>query len=280
LQTIREARQLPAALIALRAGGKSLALVPTMGALHAGHLALIEEAKRYADRVAATIFINPLQFGANEDLGRYPRQEEKDAELLNDAGCDLLWLPQPDEIYPAGFATTVSVKGLSDRWEGEARHGHFDGVATVVAKLLCAIRPDIAVFGEKDYQQLAVIRRMTQDLQLGVETLGVPTVRDADGLALSSRNAYLSSEERQRALELPRSLNDAATSIRSGASVSQTLTTAANRLKSAGFVKVDYVALVNALTLEPLDRPEGPMRLIAAATVGTTRLIDNVPVEA
>jgi pantoate--beta-alanine ligase len=280
LQTIREARQLPAALIALRAGGKSLALVPTMGALHAGHLALIEEAKRYADRVAATIFINPLQFGANEDLGRYPRQEEKDAELLNDAGCDLLWLPQPDEIYPAGFATTVSVKGLSDRWEGEARHGHFDGVATVVAKLLCAIRPDIAVFGEKDYQQLAVIRRMTQDLQLGVETLGVPTIRDADGLALSSRNAYLSSEERQRALELPRSLNDAATSIRSGASVSQTLTTAANRLKSAGFVKVDYVALVNALTLEPLDRPEGPMRLIAAATVGTTRLIDNVPVEA
>jgi pantoate--beta-alanine ligase len=280
LQTIREARQLPAALIALRAGGKSLALVPTMGALHAGHLALIEEAKRYADRVAATIFINPLQFGANEDLGRYPRQEEKDAELLNDAGCDLLWLPQPEEVYPAGFATTVSVKGLSDRWEGEARHGHFDGVATVVAKLLCAIRPDIAVFGEKDYQQLAVIRRMTQDLQLGVETLGVPTIRDADGLALSSRNAYLSSEERQRALELPRSLNDAATSIRSGASVSQTLTTAANRLKSAGFVKVDYVALVNALTLEPLDRPEGPMRLIAAATVGTTRLIDNVPVEA
>jgi pantoate--beta-alanine ligase len=189
-------------------------------------------------------------------------------------------LPQPEEVYPAGFATTVSVKGLSDRWEGEARHGHFDGVATVVAKLLCAIRPDIAVFGEKDYQQLAVIRRMTQDLQLGVETLGVPTIRDADGLALSSRNAYLSSEERQRALELPRSLNDAATSIRSGASVSQTLTTAANRLKSAGFVKVDYVALVNALTLEPLDRPEGPMRLIAAATVGTTRLIDNVPVEA
>ena len=151
MQTIREARQLAAALIALRAGGKSLALVPTMGALHAGHLALIEEAKRYADRVAATIFINPLQFGANEDLERYPRQEEKDAELLNDAGCDLLWLPQPDEIYPAGFATTVSVKGLSDRWEGEAPPGHFDGVATVVAKLLCAIRPDIAVFRREGF---------------------------------------------------------------------------------------------------------------------------------
>ena len=280
MQTIREARQLPAALIALRAGAKSLALVPTMGALHSGHLALIAEAKRRADRVAATIFVNPLQFGANEDLGRYPRQEEKDEEMLGQAGCDLLWLPQPNEIYPAGFATSVSVKGVSDRWEGEARPGHFDGVATVVAKLLCAVRPDIALFGEKDFQQLAVIRRMTQDLQLGVEILGVPTVRDADGLALSSRNAYLSAEERQSALELPRSLNAAAASIRSGASVGEALATASDRLKAAGFAKIDYVALVNALTLEPLDKAEGPMRLIAAATIGRTRLIDNVPVEA
>ena len=280
MQTIREARQLPAALIALRAGGKSLALVPTMGALHAGHLALIAEAKRRADRVAATIFVNPLQFGAYEDLGRYPRQEEKDEEMLGQTGCDLLWLPQPNEMYPAGFATSVSVKGVSDRWEGEARPGHFDGVATVVAKLLCALRPDIALFGEKDFQQLAVIRRMTQDLQLDVEILGVPTVRDADGLALSSRNAYLSADERQRALELPRSLNAAAASIRSGASVGEALATASDRLKSAGFAKIDYVALVNALTLEPLDKAEGPMRLIAAAIIGRTRLIDNVPVEA
>jgi pantoate--beta-alanine ligase len=279
LQTIREARQLPAALIALRAGGKSLALVPTMGALHAGHLALVEEAKRRADRVAATIFVNPLQFGANEDFGRYPRQEEKDAEALAEAGCDLLWLPQPEEMYPAGFATNVSVKGLGDRWEGEARPGHFDGVATVVAKLLCAIRPDIAVFGEKDFQQLAVIRRMTQDLQLGVEILGVPTVRDADGLALSSRNAYLSADDRRRAGELPTALKDAAAEIRSGTPVSEALARAVERLKSAGF-KIDYVALVNSLTLEPLERPEGSMRLIAAATIGTTRLIDNIPVEA
>ena len=279
MQTIREARQLPAALIALRAGGKSLALVPTMGALHAGHLALVEEAKRRADRVAATIFVNPLQFGANEDFGRYPRQEEKDAEALAEAGCDLLWLPQPEEMYPAGFATNVSVKGLGDRWEGEARPGHFDGVATVVAKLLCAVRPDIAVFGEKDFQQLAVIRRMTQDLQLGVEILGVPTVRDADGLALSSRNSYLSADERRRAGELPTALKDAAAEIRSGTPVSEALARAVERLKSAGF-KIDYVALVNSLTLEPLEKPEGSMRLIAAATIGTTRLIDNIPVEA
>jgi pantoate--beta-alanine ligase len=280
LQTIREARQLPAALIALRAGGKSLALVPTMGALHAGHLALVDEARRHADNVIATIFVNPLQFGANEDFGRYPRLEEKDEEMLAEAGCNLLWLPQPDEIYPTGFATTVSVKGLSDRWEGEARPGHFDGVATVVAKLLCAVRPDSAVFGEKDFQQLAVIRRMTQDLQLGVEILGMPTVRDADGLALSSRNAYLSTDERQRALALPNALNDAAASIRSDAPVSEVLANAVEQLKTAGFTKVDYVALVNALTLEPLDKAQGLMRLIAAATIGSTRLIDNISVEA
>ena len=276
MQSIREARQLPSALIALRAGGKSLALVPTMGALHAGHMRLIEEARRKADRVAATIFVNPLQFGANEDLARYPRREEKDAAMLAEAGCDLLWLPAAEDMYPAGFATTVSVKGLSDRWEGEARPGHFDGVATVVAKLLCAVRPDIALFGEKDFQQLAVIRRMAQDLQLGVEILGVETVRDDDGLALSSRNAYLSADERSRAVELPRALNDAAAQIRSGTPVTDALAEAKERLKAAGFSRIDYVALVNALTLEPLDRPGGAMRLIAAAVIGTTRLIDNI----
>src|SRR5688572_23102564 len=190
-----------------------------MGALHAGHMALIEEARRKADRVAATIFVNPLQFGANEDLDRYPRQEEKDAAMLAEAGCDLLWLPAAADMYPPGFATAVSVKGLSDRWEGDVRPGHFDGVATVVAKLLCAVRPDIALFGEKDFQQLAVIRRMAQDLQLGVEVLGVETVRDLDGLALSSRNAYLSADERRRAVELPRALNEAAEQMLSGAPV-------------------------------------------------------------
>ena len=241
-------------------------------------MALIHEARGRADRVAATIFVNPLQFAANEDLDLYPRQEEQDAAMLEEAGCDLLWLPQASEMYPAGFATNVSVKGISDRWEGEARPGHFDGVATVVAKLLCAVRPDIALFGEKDFQQLAVIRRMTRDLQLGAEILGVPTVRDEDGLALSSRNAYLSREERSNALELPLALNDAANRILSGVPVAQALTDAKSRLGDAGFSRIDYVALVNALTLEPLDRAEGPMRLIAAAVIGRTRLIDNIAV--
>ena len=279
MQSIREANQLPVALVALRAGGKSLALVPTMGALHAGHIALVEEARRRADRVVATIFVNPLQFGANEDLDRYPRQEEQDAEMLEQAGCDLLWLPQAQDMYPPGFATTVSVEGLSDRWDGEARPGHFDGVATVVAKLLCAVRPDIAIFGEKDFQQLAVIRRMTQDLQLGVEILGHPTIRDADGLALSSRNAYLSADERQNALALPQALNEAAARIQSGTPVADSLAQAKERLTAAGFARIDYVALVNALTLEPLDRAGGPMRLIAAAVIGRTRLIDNIAVD-
>jgi pantoate--beta-alanine ligase len=170
------------------------------------------------------------------------------------------------------------VKGVSDRWEGEARPGHFDGVATVVAKLLCAVRPDMALFGEKDFQQLAVIRRMNRDLQLGVEILGVPTVRDDDGLALSSRNAYLSSEERGRAVELPRALNDAASQILSGLPVETALAEARARLTSVGFEPIDYIALVNTLTLEPLERAEAPMRLIAAATIGRTRLIDNIAV--
>ena len=279
MQIIREGKQLNSALVALRAGGKSLALVPTMGALHAGHKKLIEEAGRVADRVAATIFVNPMQFGANEDLSRYPRQEEKDAEMLEAAGCDLLWMPTAQDMYPTGFSTTVSVKGISDRWEGEARPGHFDGVATIVAKLLCAVRPDIALFGEKDFQQLAVIRRMTQDLQLGVEILGVPTVRDDDGLALSSRNIYLSAEERSKALELPRALADAAEAISSGENVAETLAAAKAQLEAAGFSPIDYFALVNALTLEPLEQAGGPMRLIAAAKIGSTRLIDNIAVE-
>ena len=256
----------------------TLALVPTMGALHEGHLTLVREAKARADRVAATIFVNPLQFGAHEDLGRYPRQEARDLEMLDREGCDLVWLPGVHDLYPAGFATSVEVRGVSDRWEGEARPGHFAGVATVVAKLLIAMAPDVALFGEKDFQQLAVIRRMATDLGLPVGIVGVRTVRDADGLALSSRNAYLSGEERSRALALPGALEGARAAIRSGAAVEDALRQGRERLAGADFAPVDYFALVDAHTLEPLDQPAGEMRLIAAATIGSTRLIDNLAV--
>ena len=249
-----------------------------MGALHAGHAALVDEANRRADRVVATIFVNPMQFGANEDFGRYPRQEEQDSRLLANHGCDLLWIPSVDDIYPAGFATKISVSDVSQRWEGEARPGHFDGVATVVAKLLLSVRPDVALFGQKDFQQLAVIRRMVADLNIGVEIEGVPTVRERDGLALSSRNAYLSADERRRAVALPNALNAAREAIRGGAPVSAALQQAKQSLVNAGFLRIDYLALVDAATLEPLEQPTGEMRLIAAAVIGTTRLIDNLAV--
>jgi pantoate--beta-alanine ligase len=278
VQTVRTSEELTRALAELRASGK-LALVPTMGALHAGHLALIEEAKRRADNVVATIFVNPTQFNDPDDLARYPRQEAEDARKLAEAGCDLLWAPAVEDIYPDGFATDVHVSGVSDRWEGAARPGHFDGVATVVARLLLAVRPDVALFGEKDFQQLAVIRQMVADLGIGTEIVGVPTVRDADGLALSSRNALLSPEERRRAVALPKALNAARDRILDGTSVADALREAKQLLVDAGFLRIDYVALVNAATLEPLDAPRGTMRLIAAAVIGTTRLIDNLPVE-
>jgi pantoate--beta-alanine ligase len=269
---------LGAALEGWRGAGQTIGLVPTMGALHAGHLALVGEARGRADRVVATIFVNPLQFGANEDLDAYPRQEARDVELLEAAECDLLWLPAAAEMYPPGFATTVSVGGVSERWDGAARPGHFDGVATVVAKLFASVRPNLAIFGEKDFQHLAVIRRMNADLNLGVEVVGAATVRDGDGLALSSRNAYLSDDERRRALALPRALNQARDAILGGAPVVAALEAARAALNAAGFGPVDYVALVDAATLEPVERPAGEMRLIAAARIGKTRLIDNLSV--
>jgi pantoate--beta-alanine ligase len=191
----------------------------------------------------------------------------------------LLWLPSVEDIYPPGFSTRVSVAGVSERWEGEARPGHFGGVATVVARLLLAVGPDIALFGEKDFQQLAVIRRMVADLAIPVEIVGVPTVREADGLAMSSRNAYLSADERQRAVALPKALEQARAAILGGSSASAALRDAKQALVDAGFLKIDYVALVDAVTLEPVERVEGEARLIAAAVIGTTRLIDNLPVQ-
>jgi pantoate--beta-alanine ligase len=276
VQIVRNSEELTRALGERRGG--TIAFVPTMGALHAGHIALIAEARNRADSVVASIFVNPAQFGDGEDFGRYPRREADDAATLQAARCDLLWAPSVEDIYPSGFATRISVSGVSERWEGEARPGHFDGVATVVAKLLLAVRPGIALFGEKDFQQLAVIRRLATDLALPVEIVGVPTVRETDGLALSSRNAYLSPDERQCAVALPTALEVARDAIRGGSAVGAALRTAKQSLVDAGFLRIDYFALVDATTLEPLDHPKQEMRLIVAAVIGTTRLIDNIAV--
>lgn len=275
---VRSVADLRARVRAWRAAGERVALVPTMGALHAGHLALVAEGKRRADRVVATIFVNPKQFGPAEDLDRYPRQEAKDAEALATTGCDLLFAPTIAEMYPSGFATNVSVSGVTADLDGAARPGHFDGVATVVTKLLNQAAADVAIFGEKDYQQLLTIRRLARDLDIPTEIVGHPTQRDADGLALSSRNAYLTPEQRSRALALPQALNAARTALLAGAEVEAALADAAARLRSAGFDPVDYVELRDAGTLEPLRRLDRPARLLAAARIGSTRLIDNIDV--
>ncbi|GLR47109.1 pantoate--beta-alanine ligase [Sphingomonas astaxanthinifaciens] len=278
MQIIRALDGLELGVAMVRQHGNTLALVPTMGALHDGHLALIAEARRVADRVAATIFVNPLQFNDPKDLEKYPRTEEADLAKLEAAGCDLVWLPTPDQLYPAGFATSISVRGVSERWEGEHRPGHFDGVATVVAKLLLAVRPDIAIFGEKDWQQLAVIRRMATDLGLGIGILGHPTVREADGLAMSSRNALLGTDERAQAVAIPQVLGEIARQILAGESVAASLANGKARLLAAGFSGVDYLALVDGASLEPLETVGENMRLLVAAKLGTVRLIDNIPV--
>lgn len=278
-ESVRESIALDLALSAFVADDERIAFVPTMGALHDGHLALVRRAKELADRVVVSIFVNPLQFNDPSDLARYPRDEESDLAKLEAAGCDLAWLPAAEDLYPEGFATTIRVAGLSERWEGEARPGHFDGVATVVARLLLVVRPDVALFGEKDLQQLAVIRRMVTDLGLPVAIVAVPTVREGDGLALSSRNAYLSADERRRAVALPQALGAARDAILSGEAADAALAAAKEAIRAAGFSSIDYVALVDAGTLEPLGEPRGAMRLIAAATIGGTRLIDNLAVE-
>jgi pantoate--beta-alanine ligase len=275
VQIVRSREELALARAAVTT---TLAFVPTMGALHAGHIALVEEAKRRAPCVVASLFVNPTQFGPNEDFGRYPRREAEDARMLEESGCELLWVPSVADMYPDGFSTSIRVGSLSDRWEGETRPGHFEGVATVVAKLLISVRPDVALFGEKDFQQLAVIRRMAVDLNIPLEIAAVPTVRERDGLALSSRNAYLSKDERSRAIALPEALERARKSILEGAAVRAALEIARKSLVEAGFSRIDYVALVDASTLDPLDEPRGEMRLIAAAIIGTTRLIDNLAV--
>ncbi|MET3713272.1 pantoate--beta-alanine ligase [Sphingomonas trueperi] len=276
MQTVRQIDDLRQALDAFRSEGARLAFVPTMGALHDGHMALVEAAKRAGSRVIVSIFVNPIQFGPNEDLAKYPRREQADSRLLANAGVDLLWMPTPEIMYPEGFATSVRVAGVSEPLDGAHRPGHFDGVATVVNKLFHQVQPHVALFGEKDWQQLQVIRRMVTDLDMTVEIQGVPTQREDDGLALSSRNAYLMPEDRARAVALPRALGAAAKTIGEGGDREAALAQAQDSLAAAGF-EVDYVALVDAESLAaPIDGR--PMRLLAAARIGGTRLIDNIPV--
>ncbi len=271
MQTIRDLAELRD----VRAGlGGRVALVPTMGALHAGHMALVAAAMARADHVVASIFVNPKQFAPGEDLSRYPRHEATDAAMLADAGVAVLWAPSPDTMYPPGFATAVSVAELDTRQCGASRLGHFDGVATVVLKLFEQVRPGVAVFGEKDWQQLTIIKQMVHDLDLAVAIHGCPTQRDADGLALSSRNVFLGEEERRAARMLPRALGEAIVAITGGMAVADALARAKATLTEAG-AEVDYLELVDA-ALRPCDTASGAERLMAAARFGTTRLIDNL----
>jgi len=278
VQIIRDADALQREIDALKADGGTIAFVPTMGALHDGHLALVAEARLRADHVVASIFVNPTQFAASEDLSVYPRREAADAAMLDAAGVAILWAPDVETMYPDGPVATISAGAAAEGLDGAARPGHFDGVATIVARLFAQVRPDVALFGEKDYQQLAVIREMVRDRALPVEIVGIPTWRDADGLALSSRNAYLSEEERAAARALPRALGEAAQAIEAGGDVAEALEKARGRLESAGFDPVDYVALHDAETLAPMTALDRPARLLAAARMGRTRLIDNLPV--
>lgn len=278
MHIVRNIADLRSAVANLRISGAAVALVPTMGALHAGHIALVDAARGRGFQVVVSIFVNPTQFAPNEDLDAYPRREAADVALLEAAGAALLWAPDVATMYPQGFATSISVGGVSERWDGAARPGHFAGVATVVTKLFQQVKPDCAFFGEKDFQQLAVIRRFVADLDIDIEIVGVPTQREDDGLALSSRNAYLSEDERVTARMLPRALGEAKSAIERGDDVAGALAAAVARLREAGFDPIDYVALVDAVTLEPVERMAGPARLIAAAKLGRTRLIDNLPV--
>ncbi|MFM5947816.1 MAG: pantoate--beta-alanine ligase [Novosphingobium sp.] len=282
MQTHHQLDPLRNAVDALKQDGP-LALVPTMGALHDGHLTLVREAHRRAAHVAVSIFVNPRQFGPNEDLAKYPRQLKRDSELLAAEGVSLLWAPELGEMYADGYATTISVAGVSEGLCGAARPGHFDGVATVVCKLFNQVRPDLALFGEKDWQQLAVIRRMARDLDLLLPAadaiIGVATVREADGLAMSSRNAYLSLEQRQQAATLPRAMQTAIAAMRAGVPIAEAIAALRASLLHGGFSSVDYAEVRHADTLVPLTAlGEAPARLLAAARIGPARLIDNMAV--
>lgn len=280
LPVVRTVAALRAQVAAWRVDGHRIGMVPTMGALHDGHLSLIRRARQDAGRVLASVFVNPTQFAPGEDFEAYPRDEARDAALLASAGCDLLYAPTAGEMYPQGFATQVTVSGVTAPLEGLSRPTHFQGVATVVSKLLNQARPDIAVFGEKDYQQLQVIKRMALDLDLGVEIIGAETLRDEDGLALSSRNAYLSAAERAVAGRLNVIMRGLAAAVAGGEPVAPAEIKAAAALLDAGFDSIDYIEVHAADDLRRLGPgpAEAPARVLVAARIGKTRLIDNCAV--
>lgn len=272
---VRDLHSLRDAIRAFRHKGLSIGFVPTMGALHEGHLALVRHAKTLSDVVVVSIFVNPKQFAPHEDFGRYPRQEEADAALLSTVGCDLIYLPTPELMYPEVFSTLVHVDGPSQGLESDFRPQFFDGVTTVVAKLFNQVQPDIAVFGEKDYQQLKVVQTFVRDLDMTVEVIGLPTLRDTDGLALSSRNAYLRPDERRIAAQLHAELNAIKSAIQKGDPAQTAIADASARLIDAGFARIDYIEHRDAETLSA-PREGKPQRLLAAVWLGKTRLIDNI----
>ncbi len=280
IETIRTVAALRETIAARRLAGERIALVPTMGALHEGHLTLADIAATHADTVAVSLFVNPTQFAPGEDLDRYPRDEEGDRAKLATRGVSILWAPDVNEMYRPGFATTITVEGPAIGLETEFRPHFFSGVATVVTKLLLQVLPDVAVFGEKDYQQLQVIRRLVQDLDIPVEIVGGKTIREPDGLAMSSRNAYLTADERQRATALYRALAQAGESTLDGAEISRAEDLATAGLLAAGFESVDYIAIRHADTLAPVTEADiagdTPLRVLGAARMGKTRLIDNL----
>jgi pantoate--beta-alanine ligase len=276
MRTVRTVAELREALAPARREGQTIGLVPTMGALHGGHLSLVRHAREQCDVVVVSLFVNPAQFNERGDLDRYPRDERRDAEVAEAAGADVLFAPSVEEVYPAGFATTVEVLGVTERLEGAARGGaHFRGVSTVVTKLLCMALPDVAYFGQKDAQQVVVIRRLARDLNLPVRIEALPTVRERDGLAMSSRNALLSSDERARALALPAALDAACELAAAGERSARRLIDAARAALRPFDVEPEYLELVEPHTLEPIDTLTGTALLAIAACIGEVRLIDN-----
>ncbi len=280
LRVITQLNQMTRAALALRRQGKSIGFVPTMGALHDGHAALLRAAAKGSDVAVMSLFVNPLQFGPREDFAHYPRDRQHDFAIATTAGCRIVFAPEVESIYPKGFGTTIEVSGVSDRLEGRVRPGHFRGVATVVAKLFHIVQPATAWFGQKDYQQTLVIRRMVADLAIPVAIRVLPTVRERDGLAMSSRNVYLEPDQRRQATALYRALQEGRARVRSGErDVKRLLAAMRARLAEAPLVRPDYLVVADAATLEPLSSVRGRVAILIAARVGTMRLIDNILVD-